>query len=619
MNFEGRTNLVKKYSKDPAKLIAGFGIVRALRGAGLLRQGAIGYVVLVVPEDYRTDEYEAAAFTVLGAKRDDWVEQAVSVRLANPPFKKGSSNGRISIYDTKGLDVLIARDVDEVPRDVLFAATAVLRLDPPTPAHVNAARRVCGRSPLSPGAATIISRKSQGQLLAAVLKPDLAEDRIDQIDEIVRVDPIGPSLFDLPGYDAIKDWAADIAKDVIRWKQKGLAWNFVARGAIISGVPGTGKTHFASALANALGLRLVTATVGGWQATGALDDMLAAMRRTFAEAAEAKGALLFIDEIDSIGMRNARPTGYHGDQYWQTVVNEALFLLNRPGDGVLVVGATNFPDWIDPALKRAGRLESHFVLPLPDKTTRAQILGHHTDGIFPFESLEQIAEDLDGKTGADIEQLVRDALRKARNEGRELCLQDLKAQLPEKLFYTPEQQLRIAVHEAGHALVSLALGHSTGAMIEIKDSFDPSGDGFIGGKVTYDLKEDYFPTETSLRTRIAVSFAGMAAEKAVFGDRSIGGGGAMGTDVELATTLARRMVGSYGLGRIPMFLGTARDLKDKPLSDSLEAEVAQLLEEEWERTLSLVFEQQEQLLDLAKHVVVHRSLKIDRDGTPKAA
>ncbi len=621
MEFTNRTKFLTKHANDPGKLLAGFGMVRSLRAAGLLRYGAGGFIIFVVPDGFRTEEFEEAAFTLLDGTKESWgrVEQNIRVRLAKPPYKKGGDKIPISIFDVGGLDILIARNVDEVPADVRYAATAILFVEPPTPAHIAAARRLCKRPPLSLEAAAAVARMPQNLLLAAVLKPNLNEDELADVDDVDRVRATGPSLFDLPGYDEIKPWALDVAKDVERWRQRKLAWRLICKGAIVSGVPGTGKTHFASALANALGLRLVTATVGAWQAQGALDDMLRAMRTTFADAADGKGALLFIDEVDSIGTRNARPTGYHGDQYWQTVVNEALYLLTTLGDGVIVVGATNFPEWIDPALRRAGRLEKHFDLPLPDSNTRAEILAHHCGGVLPFESLRELADELEEKSGADLELMVRDALRAARNEDRELCLQDLKGQLPEKKFYKAEQLLRIAVHEAGHALVALALGHAVGATIEVKKSFYPKAEGFIGGKVTYDLEEDFFPTETGLRNRIAVSLAGLAAEKAVFGDRSIGGGGARGTDVELATAVARRMVGSYGLGRVPVFIGTVSELKDKPLPEPFEAEVSQIIDEEWNRALAMLTEQQDRVLDLANHVVVHPSLKIERNGGAKAA
>ncbi|NKL91699.1 AAA family ATPase [Rhizobium leguminosarum] len=609
----------EKLSKDTGVFLAGCGLVRATRAIGRLRYGVNGFLIFVVPQGYRTEEYEAAAFAIIGAARDDWVDKEVRVRLANPARKKGAPHMLVSIFNLKGLDILIATDIGEVPKDVRFAATAVLFVEPPTAQHINAARRMSGKMPFSDVVASNVAKRPQNAVLAAVLKPTFTEVEIQELDDFDRLEVDGPNLFDLPGYDEVKPWARGLVENVTRWRQRTLEWKLARAGVLVSGLPGTGKTLFASALAAALGMRLVSTTVGAWQSTGTLDDMLAAMRKTFENVNDGRGAVLFIDEIDAIGKRLARPSGHHGDQYWQVVVTDFLTLLSGLGEGVVVVAATNYPDWIDSAILRAGRIEDHFTLSLPDRLTRAEILNHHAGGILPLESLVDIAEDLDGKAGADLERLVRDALRSARSEDRELELRDLEAQLPKKLRYTPEQCLRLAVHESGHALAALALGHATGATIEIKDSFDPSLDGFLGGTTTYDLVPDYFPTATTLRNRIAVSLSGMAAEVAVFGDPSIGSGGTIGSDVERATAVARRMVGSYGLGKTPVFMGTVKELADKPLPERLEVEVSQIIGEEYERMLSMMTEERERVLALAVDVVTHRMVKIERGGLAKAA
>jgi hypothetical protein len=619
MKFADKRARNQRLSKDIAVFLAGCGLVRASKAVGTLRYGINGFLIFVIPSGYRTEEYEAAAFAVIGANRDDWVEKEIRIRLANPPRKKGTAHQRISIFDLKGLNVLIAKNIAEVPRDVRFAAAAVLLVEPPTAQHINAARRLSGESPFSDEVTSLLVGRPQNVLLAAVLKPNFVEDGINEIDDLDKVDDAGPNLFELPGYGEVKPWARDLATNVSRWRQRKLEWSLARAGVLISGLPGTGKTLFAAALATALGMRLVSTTVGSWQSAGALDDTLSAMRKTFENVNDGKGVVLFIDEFDSIGMRLARPSGHHGDHYWQVVVNDFLSLLSGLGDGVVVVAATNYPDWIDPAILRAGRIDDRFTLSLPDKLTRAEILKHHAGGALSVESLVDIADELDGKAGADLERLVRNALKTARNEDRELELRDLEAQLPERLRYTAEQQLRLAAHEAGHALIALALGHATGAMIEIRDGFDPNADGFLGGLTTYDLVPDYFPTETTLLNRIAVSLAGMAAEAAVFGDRSVGSGGTMGSDIERATAVARRMVGSYGLGKTPVFQGTVKELGDKPLSERLEAEVAQIIEEQWERVLAMLTEERERVLALAADVVTHRSVKIERGGRAKAA
>ncbi|MDX0675654.1 hypothetical protein GOD41_08450 [Sinorhizobium medicae] len=141
-----------------------------------------------------------------------------------------------------------------------------------------------------------------------------------------------------------------------------------------------------------------------------------------------------------------------------------------------------------------------------------------------MESLMGIADELPGRSGAELERLVRKALAFARNEDRDLEVRDLEAQLPDRIQYTAEHQLRLAVHEVGHAVASLALKHSNSAMIEIKRDFNLEAAKFPSGQTVYDLIPDYLTTETSLLNRIAISLSGMTAEQAVFWDRSLGPG-----------------------------------------------------------------------------------------------
>ncbi|WP_434729595.1 AAA family ATPase [Rhizobium binae] len=625
MKFADSSARFKTVSKELGVFLASCGLLRAAKSVGLLRFGFPGFLVFVVPRGYNTSDYETAAFAIMNVKRDDeswtegWVNREIRVRLANPPRIKGTPHKPVSIYNLKGLDILIAQDIAEVPRDVRFAATAVLQIEPPTAGHINAARRLWRKPTFSEEFAASLSQRPQNVILAAALKPTSAETRIHELDEIDAVETFGPSLFDLPGYSEVKPWALDLARDVERWREKNLDWKLIRAGALVSGPPGTGKTLFATALATALRMKLVSATVGEWQSAGALDDMLAAMRKTFDSVNNGKGVVFFIDEFDAIGTRLTRPSGHHGDQYWQVVIDDFLSLVSTLGDGVILVAATNYPQWIDPAILRAGRIDKHFALSLPDALTRAEILRHHAGDALSVESLMDIADELHGKSGAELERLVRDARRAARNDCRELTLQDLEAQLPATLEYTAEQQLRFAVHEVGHAVSSLALKHSISAKIEVRKRFDPEADGSFGGRTIYDLVPDHVPTETSLLNRIAVSLSGMAAEQAVFGDRSLGSGGTIGSDIEFATGLARKLVGAYGLGGTPIFIAGAKDVGDSPLPEALEEEAMQILREQYQGALSMMTAERERILAVASDVMAHGAVRIERSGETKAA
>jgi cell division protease FtsH len=611
---------LRELARDPVSFLAYCGIRQALKRAyASLRPFDKGFMVFVVPSGHRAHAYKSAMHRQFDIEREEWGEPHGRIRLAAPLKRKGSIEKQISIFDLKGLGVLIANNIGEVPKDVRFSAQRIVYVDPPQARHIIAARRLAGRSPISEEHAVFLARKSLNVVVAGILRKSIGVDEISEINDLARPDIMGPSLFELPGYHDLKPWAQGVCRDVERWREGRLSWKALSRGALISGAPGTGKTLFAGAFANALGFKLVSTTIGAWQSAGHLDDTLNAMRRSFDDANDSQGAVLFVDEFDSIGTRPSRPSGHHNDQYWQIVINEFLSLMNNVGDGVVVIGATNNPSWIDPAILRAGRIENHFILTLPDASTRAEILRYHTDGKFTLESLAEIASELDGKSAATLEELVRDARKDAREENREIELQDLRAQLPTKLRYTLEQQFRLSVHEAGHALVALALGYASSAIVEIKDSFDPDAASFLGGQTSYELVENYLPTESTLLDRIAVALAGMAAEAVVFEARSLGSGGGVGSDIERATAIARRLVASYGLGKSPIFFGPVEEIAGKSLPEPLESEIVEILREQYERVCAMLADERERVVLLAGDAVTHGRVRIERDGGMEAA
>jgi cell division protease FtsH len=606
-------------AEDPSALLAYYGLRQVTKHCRSAAAMDDGFVIFITPSGFRAQPYKRAAYVILNSAAEEWGVPRTKVRLANPPKKKGSIDTQPSIFDLRGLRLLIATHINEVPKDVRFVANRIVPLQPPTTRDINAVRRVLRLPLLAKEHAGMLVGKSENVIHAGILKREWLADDIAALDDLERPDIDGPSLFDLPGYRELKDWGRGIAKDVDRWRHGALDWKDVTRGVLVSGPPGVGKTYFASALATALRFRLVRTTVGSWQSAGHLDDMLNAMRRSFEEARSARGAVLMIDEFDSVGIRPTRPTGDRNEVYWQVVINEFLSLMNDPGSGVIVVGATNYLDWIDPAILRAGRIENHFTLTLPDSSTRAELLQHHTGGSIPPESLIEIANDLEGRSPAALEELVRDARKRARDEDRELELRDLRARLPERRKYTPEQMFRLGVHEAGHALVSLALNYASAATIEVKDSFDPTATSYPGGQTSYDLVDDYLPTETTLLNRIAVALAGMAAEAAVFDDRSLGSGGLIGSDIERATAIARRLVGAYGLGKAPVFYASVEEVAGKTLPAGLDDEVTEIVRSQYERVLAMLAHQRDRLLALAGDAAAHGLVRIEREVRGNAA
>lgn len=182
----------------------------------------------------------------------------------------------------------------------------------------------------------------------------------------------------LAGYGEAREWAMDLKADIGLWRRKKLGWSDMNTKLLLSGPPGTGKTTFARALCNTLGIPLIVTSVGQWLEPGNLGDVLKRISGVFEAAQSHKPVILFVDEIDGIGRREGG-AGRSYDDYWVSVVNRVLELLDGAlrSEGVVIVGATNRPEVMDPALLRSGRLEKHIIIPPPDLNALEGIFRHH--------------------------------------------------------------------------------------------------------------------------------------------------------------------------------------------------------------------------------------------------
>lgn len=187
-----------------------------------------------------------------------------------------------------------------------------------------------------------------------------------------------PLVETLAGYGKAKDWALDLKIDLALWREGQIPWSDLSSKLLLSGPPGTGKTLFATALCNSLQLPTIATSVANWLEPGYLGDVLKAMTDVFKAAEKHAPCILFIDELDNIGSRNKSGAGRH-DDYWISLVNRLLVLLDGSlrTSGVVVIGATNRPEVIDPALLRSGRLEFHIPIDLPDISALTEIMKHH--------------------------------------------------------------------------------------------------------------------------------------------------------------------------------------------------------------------------------------------------
>lgn len=411
----------------------------------------------------------------------------------------------------------------------------------------------------------------------------------------------GPTLHDLSGYGEAKAWGLELAEDITAWKAGVLTWDDVDCGVLLSGPPGSGKTSYAAALARTCDVPLVLGSAARWQATGHLGDMLKAMRKAFAEAARQAPSILLIDEFDSFTSRDDR-TGSN-DNYHRQVINALLELLDgaQSHEGVIVIGATNYPDIIDPALLRAGRLEHHFSIPLPNEAARYDIFRFYLRGDLADEALDDVVSASEGWSGADIERCVRDARRHARRAKRSMLLSDLATAMPPVIPVPMAVQRCVAAHELGHAILGVLLEADPLVTVSIQRSIQVGRSSQSLGHTEFEERLFSRKTSTHLRNKIATLLGGIAAEELLFGEFGNGAGGDPSADLNRATDLATMLEIKWGLGKTlsvepgdsPRELSAFRHRR-KALSKSVEA----TLQTEFRRAKSLLEEHRDALLDL---------------------
>jgi hypothetical protein len=416
------------------------------------------------------------------------------------------------------------------------------------------------------------------------------------------------------GFGEAGVWAKELKRDVQDWREGKLPWSEVDKGCLLYGPPGTGKTRFAAALAAECGLHLEAASISEWQSfkDGDLGDMLKAMYRAFDAAREDAPSLLFIDEFDSIGDRSKFPSRH--ETYSTTVVNALLECLDGIGDreGVVVLGACNHPQKIDPALLRSGRLEKHVAFPLPDAVARSEILSFHLPSLSDEPALKEIGARLPGKSGADIERLAREARRIARRENRPVTIDDIRARIKVPPPLDAATLHRVAIHEAGHAIVAHALFIGKIERVEIYDNvhrFATLKDS--NGITVTEIPAKEFTTRWDMMKMITMHLAGAAAEDLVLGHRSSWSSGTRDSDLSQATTLAIRMVTEYGFGNSLYYLPGSVDIEsaaelweDLPLRD----EVTEILQEQYQRARDMLDGLRPTLVRLADALVKEKSL-----------
>ena len=365
-------------------------------------------------------------------------------------------------------------------------------------------------------------------------------------------DQVSITFADVAGVEEAKEELVEIVEflmDPAKFQRLG---GKIPKGVLLVGLPGTGKTLLARAIAGEA--KVPFYTISGSDFVEMFVGVGASrVRDMFEQAKKCAPCIIFIDEIDAVGRHRGAGLGGGHDEREQTL-NQLLVEMDgfEGNEGVIVIAATNRPDVLDPALLRPGRFDRQVVVPLPDVRGREQILRVHMRKVPVDDDVKPsiIARGSPGFSGADLANLVNEAaLFAARANKRTVCMEHFEKAKDKIMMGTErrsmvmsEEEKRLtAYHEAGHAIVGLSVPDHDPVY---KVTIIPRGRA-LG--VTMFLPEDdrYSYSKRRLNSQITSLFGGRIAEELVFGAEAVTTGAA--NDIERATELARNMVTKWGL------------------------------------------------------------------------
>jgi cell division protease FtsH len=339
----------------------------------------------------------------------------------------------------------------------------------------------------------------------------------------------------------------DYLSDPSRYLAVGAA---APKGVLLVGPPGTGKTLLAKAVAGEADAAFFS--VSGSDFVESLVGVGAArVRDLFRKARKVAPAIVFIDELDAAGRKRGAGIGQGNDEREQTLNQILVEMDGFAGDGGLVVmGATNRPDILDPALLRPGRFDRQVVVDTPDVHGRLEILRLHASKrpLAPDASLEEVARQTPGFSGAELANVINEAALLSVRDGRALIDQKTLEEAIDRVvagpakrhILTEHERWLIAIHESSHAVVTDSLGHATSTR---KLSIVARGRQLGTAAHMLSDRDQMIMSEVDLQSQLIVILAGLTGERIAFGHLSTSGN----DDLHAATNLARSMVTSYGM------------------------------------------------------------------------
>jgi cell division protease FtsH len=431
---------------------------------------------------------------------------------------------------------------------------------------------------------------------------------------------------DVAGYEGAKREISEVVDFLKNPERYAAAGAVGPRGVLMVGPPGTGKTLLARAVAGEAEVPFLALTgssfVELFVGVGA-----ARVRDLFNAARKQAPAIIFIDEIDAIGQRRGGAV-VSNDEREQTL-NQMLAEMDGfdPTTGIVVLGATNRPETLDPALLRPGRFDRQVEIPLPNLRERTAILEVHSRSkhLGPDVDLEAIGRATPGFSGADLANLVNEAAIVAVRANRTTINAADFSEARDRILLgrreatnalMPDEKYAVAVHESGHALVAALSPHADPVA---KVTILPAGQA-LGVTEQLPVDERHLYQESYLKDSLAVRLGGRAAELVVLHEASTGAANDLAGATELATRMVREFGMSARLGPVgfasgsPMYLG-GEEVRSRPYAEAtqrlIDEEVAALLREAEQRAVDLLRQHRDALDRLVEDLLAHETVDGD--------
>ena len=434
---------------------------------------------------------------------------------------------------------------------------------------------------------------------------------------VVASKDIDVTFKDVAGEEEAKDSlkeVVDFLEHPQRYEEIGAK---LPRGVLLVGPPGTGKTLLAKAVAGEAGVPFFSIS-GSEFVEMFVGRGAAKVRDLFKQANEKAPCIVFIDEIDTIGKKRDG-SGYSGNDEREQTLNQLRTEMDGFDNhkGIVVLGATNRPDTLDPALTRPGRFDRRVTVDLPDLNGRKAILELHMQDVKtePGIDLSAIARATPGASGADLANIINEGALRAVREGRKRATQEdfeesvevvIAGQKRKSTVLSDHEKQVVSYHEIGHAIV--AANMKEGAPVT-KITIVPRTSGALGYTMQVEEDEHFLTTRQEALDKLTVYCGGRAAEELIFGEMTTGAS----NDIEQATKLARAMITQYGMsdefGMVALgtvqnpYLNSDASLTCAPgTAERVDEEVEKMVEDAHQRALQILRENKFKLHELAHYL-----------------